>query len=149
MKGHVPGLRAGGRPTQFNCTRDKMHAAADNVIDLTVADEELRSEGGVGLAPPRRKRGRPQMMTPEEKAQKVREAAVLRPALFRKHKELYKAEIERIRSEYDAQISVLKAELAETMSSSLARVSTLLSQQWKKEDRDGVALCPTTPACNS
>ncbi len=123
-----------------------MHAAADNVIDLTVAAEELRSEGGVGLAPPRRKRGRPQMMTPEEKAQKVREAAVLRPLLFRKHKELHKAEIERIRSEYDAEIAGLKAELAGTVSS-LVHVSTLLSQQLKNFDRDGVS--SSAPACNA
>ncbi len=93
--------------------------------------QQVNEEATARVEGPRpRKRGRPQLMTPEEKAQKIREAAVLRPGLFRKHKELHAAEIKRIRADYDAQIAALRAELADTMTS-LARVSTLLSKHWK------------------
>lgn len=74
---------------------------------------------------PSRKRGRPAIFTPEERAEYIRTASVMRPGLFRKQKQLHQEEITRIREEHEAQLSAIRNELDIALNA-LARVNALV-----------------------
>ena len=74
---------------------------------------------------PSRKRGRPAIFTPEERAAYIRTASVMRPGLFRKQKQLHQEEITRIRAEHEAQLSAIRNELDIALNA-LARVNALV-----------------------
>jgi len=72
-----------------------------------------------------KKRGRPAIFTPEERAEYIRTASVMRPGLFRKQKQLHQEEITRIREEHEAQLSAIRNELDIALNA-LARVNALV-----------------------
>ncbi len=97
-----------------------MSAAEVIYIDVQPPEDTSRSSNAApekDPAPPSKKRGRPGFWTPEEREQKIREAAVLRPALFRKHKAEYELKIQHIRDDHAVEIHKIRdahaAELAE------------------------------------
>ncbi len=118
-----------------------MSAAEVIYIDVQPPEDTSRSSNAAPEkepAPPSKtskKSGRPGFWTPEEREQKIREAAVLRPALFRKHKAEYELKIQHIYDDHAIEIqkihdahaaelvaretkyAELKAQLSETMKS--------------------------------